>query len=87
MRLQYDLMKDELGDANDELARVRNKLAWFRARSRALDVPHLGKLRREVAFHCHPDRGGDAEVMSKVNTLFDLLQRSRELFAAASEAE
>jgi hypothetical protein len=26
-----------------------------------------------VAYYCHPDRGGDADLMSKLNTLFDFL--------------
>jgi hypothetical protein len=36
----------------------------------------LRALRRQVAFHCHPDRGGDERLMQSLNALFDYLECS-----------
>lgn len=33
----------------------------------------LPALRRRTAYYCHPDRGGDGELMRRLNTLFDFL--------------
>jgi len=31
-------------------------------------------LRKRLVFHCHPDRGGDLELMQRLNALFDQLE-------------
>jgi hypothetical protein len=36
----------------------------------------LRALRRQVSFHCHPDRGGDERLMQSLNALFDYLESS-----------
>ena len=45
-------------------------LRRFQRTLRTIDLPGL---RRDVAFYCHPDRGGDGNVMRRVNLLFDSL--------------
>lgn len=75
MRLNTEVtrMKSELDAAQSEISRLRRGLA--RERREALARLELGPLRRGVAFLCHPDRSGDAQLMSKLNNLFDLLEQ------------
>lgn len=76
MRLNAELvrMKSELNAATSEIIRLRRRLLRQPQRG-ALGAFDLGELRRGVAFYCHPDRAGDAQLMSRLNTLFDLLER------------
>ena len=57
-------LQEELREAHDELATLKNGLA----------ATNIGSLRREVAFYCHPDRGGNGLLMRRLNVLFDFLQ-------------
>ncbi len=74
-RLRVDLssMRRELLDARCENARLRRELARLRARGEVSSEFNLPSLRREVAFQCHPDRGGSNSLMSRLNTFFDHL--------------
>lgn len=67
-------MKSSLREAKSEIARLRGELARLRLPRRRLPKADMASLRRQVAYHCHPDRGGDAELMSNLNTLFDFLE-------------
>jgi len=73
LRVEFDNIKNELRSAYSEKDRLMGDLAKWRARYRTLPEMDLGKMRRRLAFYCHPDRGGDAALMSNVNQLFDLL--------------
>jgi len=80
-------MQGRLSEAQAEIERLRAELARARSQSQPVSVPEmdLGSLRRQVAFFCHPDRGGDGALMSKLNTLFDSLEgRSDRGFARAA---
>jgi len=67
-------MKSSLREAQCEIARLRGELARLRLPRRRIPNSDMASLRRQVAYHCHPDRGGDAELMSNLNTLFDFLE-------------
>lgn len=73
LRNEFSRMKDELRTTHSENNRLRSELARWRLRCRPRQEMDLAGLRRRVAFYCHPDRGGDADLMSRLNTLFDLL--------------
>lgn len=68
-------MKTSLREAQCEIARLRGELARLRFPKRRMPNADVAALRRQVAYHCHPDRGGDPELMSNLNTLFDFLER------------
>lgn len=74
LRNELERMQRELADARDELSSLRSERARaahaLRSTQPNLD---LGALRRQLAFYCHPDRGGDPKVMRGINTLFDFL--------------
>ncbi len=71
LHLECESMKNMLHEARLEIARLKRALASRERRGPQLDV---AGLRREVAFYCHPDRGGDAELMCRLNILFDALE-------------
>lgn len=73
LRSEFSRMEDELRTTRSENSRLRGELARWRRRYRPQQKMDLAGLRRRVAFYCHPDRGGDAELMSRLNTLFDML--------------
>jgi hypothetical protein len=64
-------MRVQLTEANHKIARLHEAL-----RVRSLSTAELSTLRRRVAYYCHPDRGGDAELMRRLNVLFDRLEAS-----------
>jgi hypothetical protein len=57
--------------AEREIERLQDALEMLRLRCEAALPGNLGALRRQLAFQCHPDRGGDPALMSKLNALFD----------------
>ncbi len=69
---QFAGMRTALRDAQLELLRLRSRLNRKCSHS-SLDGLDLGALRRQIAFHCHPDRGGNEDLMARVNSLFDYL--------------
>lgn len=75
LRNRFADLDTRLREAHGEIARLEGELARWRARYRAaqrIDVPWL---RRQVAYYCHPDRGGDGNLMTSVNVVFDFLER------------
>lgn len=80
LRSEFSHMKGELRDVNSENSRLRRELTQWRTRSRTPPNVRLDSVRRKAAFYCHPDRGGDAILMSNLNVLFDFLESSQRLF-------
>lgn len=80
LRSQFSHMKGELHDINRENSELRRELIQWRTRSRVPPNMNLVAIRRKAAFHCHPDRGGDATLMSNLNALFDFLEGSQRMF-------
>ncbi len=85
LREEFSSMKGELYDAQRELVRLRREVQYWRANGRSSSELNLASLRRELAFTCHPDRGGDGSLMCRVNVLFDHLERNRRLYEELSE--
>jgi len=73
---QFHALRRELEDVRGENSRLRQEVAVWRAQFRSLPVKEVAQLRRNVAYYCHPDRGGDADVMCKLNALFDFLTKT-----------
>ena len=69
-------LQEELRDAHEEIATLKDELSTS-TESRTIPQVDLGALRREVAFYCHPDRGGNGLLMRRLNVLFDHLQSSQ----------
>lgn len=70
-------LRSELKRAQLEISRLRDQLAQRPARGaapRSLEKRRIQLLRRQISFHCHPDRGGDGELMQRINELFDELE-------------
>ena len=67
-------INQELCNALRENRELRQEVAEWRTRHRTLTGTDLPALRRRVAFCCHPDRGGDADLMGTLNALFDVLE-------------
>ena len=76
LRSRFTNMKDELQVAHCEIARLRNQLDSWNSLLQAMPELDLASLRRQTAFHCHPDRGGNAAVMCRLNTLFDFIENA-----------
>ena len=72
-RAEFATMKNELRDIQRENTALKQEIAKWQSRSRIIPETDLSALRRHVAYYCHPDRGGDANLMSRLNTLFDSL--------------
>jgi hypothetical protein len=73
LRSEFSSLKDELRHTKGENDRLRQELVRWRSQCRSSPVSNTAALRRHVAFYCHPDRGGDGELMSTLNALFDFL--------------
>ncbi len=73
LQFEFSSMKTELRHAHSENTRLKGDLSRWRSRCRAMPESDIASLRRRVAFYCHPDRGGDDDLMSRMNTLFDFL--------------
>ena len=71
-------MRTELDQAHEEIIRLRQELAIRQGNPLDVAAPELRALRRQISFHCHPDRGGDDKLMQRVNELFDHLEQSAE---------
>ncbi len=82
LKRRFTEMEDELRRAESEVTRLRRELSRVRLQHEAqVDVSHL---RRRVAFYCHPDRGGDTELMARLNCMFDWVEA---LQRASAESE
>ena len=76
---QFAVIQEELRFAHTELDRLRGVLFTWQAHFEKLPCLNLSSLRRHAAFYCHPDRGGNVELMSGLNVLFDILEHSQKL--------
>jgi hypothetical protein len=85
LRDEFSTVAAELRDAQSEIARLRRELTCLRAANPTPSDLNLASLRREVTFACHPDRGGNEQVMCRVNVLFDHIERNRQLYLASRE--
>ena len=74
-------LKDELRESRLEVGRLQRELAAGKGPSPRTPGSGLNAMRREISFYCHPDRGGDNELMQRVNALFDYLEYSPALRA------
>ena len=64
----------ELREARQKIASLKQELATNQPIPRAMPESNLSGLRRDVAFYCHPDRGGNDLLMRRLNVLFDFLR-------------
>lgn len=74
-------LRRQLQDARAEIRALKDALS-VKQRTERIHRPKLSptslrKLRRQLTFVCHPDRGGDAMLMKNVNWLFDELEGLR----------
>ena len=74
---EFAQMKSQLRAAHAEIARLKRRPRRA-ARPPRLPEEDLSSLRRHVAFHCHPDRSGDGDLMRRLNVLFDYLEQSQQ---------
>lgn len=72
-RAEFSSMRTELKDVHAKNAELEEELAKLRAKTQAASRLDLPSLRRHAAYYCHPDRGGNEDLMSRLNTLFDFL--------------
>ena len=89
LRREFTRIQEELSEARSEISRLKRKLGRRRLLSRAVSDIDVESLRRKVASCCHPDRGGDNELMSTINMLLDLCEADEpeaERLADAGEA-
>lgn len=76
---QFANMRENLRDAHSEIDRLSDELHIWETLCRAIPDLDLASLRRQTAFRCHPDRGGDEQLMSSLNVLFDFFEGSKKL--------
>jgi hypothetical protein len=74
IRTQFAAMKEELEESRYVIASLQSDLRCKRAKQRAVNEVPVAALRRQIAFRLHPDRGGDGEMMARLNALFDLIE-------------
>lgn len=77
LRSEFINLRTELLKAHDENARLKSELDKSRQVTSDKSSFDLLSLRRRVAFCCHPDRGGDIELMKDINLLFDSLLQTQ----------
>jgi hypothetical protein len=81
---EFRQLKTELQSALHQAAALRREVDGWRSRHRQLSRVDVPALRRRLAFHYHPDRGGDAELMSTLNAFFDAVEGYRQQPGLAS---
>ncbi len=74
LHIRFGNIKQELMHAKSEVRRLRKELARRPQTSLLLSLDELGALRRQVAFRCHPDRGGSGTLMQRLNVFFDSVE-------------
>ena len=72
-RSEFSCIRSELQLARTENSQLRREIAFLRTQCKTIPNTDISSLRRGVAYYCHPDRGGDASLMAKLNTLFDMI--------------
>lgn len=83
LHADFRMIKGELAAAQQEIARLNRKLDNYEESAETLCALELTSLRRQVAYHCHPDRGGDSALMGRMNALFDMLQAAQTMARTA----
>lgn len=77
LRSEFIDLKTQLIKAHDENTRLKKELEERRQKTNSTSNFDIPSLRRKVTFCCHPDRGGDIELMKDINLLFDSLSHTR----------
>ena len=72
LKREFGRMQEELRDKDVEIERLKHQLKKRPVVSQAASEVDIESVRRKIASFCHPDRGGDNELMSTVNMLLDL---------------
>lgn len=71
---EFNRIQGELSQARDEISRLKRKLNSLRPLSKAMAEVDIDALRRKAAYYCHPDRGGDGDLMTFINVLLDVFE-------------
>jgi hypothetical protein len=71
--VEFSAVQKELEDARSENHRLRTELEKWHSRWETLPSVDTSSLRRRVAYFCHPDRGGNTDLMSAINVVFDFI--------------
>jgi hypothetical protein len=76
LRGRFEYMEKKLAQANNEIAQLNEELSRYRTHGRParVQVSDFGWLRRRIAHFLHPDRGGDNELMARLNALLDYVE-------------
>lgn len=74
---EFSNMQVKLRNAYDEINRLQKEIARQEEQCAMFPQSNLTSLRRRVAYYCHPDRGGDTNLMGQLNMLFDYLEDSQ----------
>ena len=77
IRTQFASMRAELEEARYVVACLQSDSRHQRAKQREVNDVPVATLRRQIAYRLHPDRGGDAEIMARLNALFDLIEKEK----------
>ncbi len=72
LKREFGRMQEELREKDAEIERLKCRLEKRTPVSQAVSEVDIESVRRKIASFCHPDRGGDTELMSTVNMLLDL---------------
>jgi len=78
VRTKLAEMERKLQAAEREIAKLNDELA-SRCAPPVSPTFNVGSIRRRTAFHLHPDRGGDAELLAKLNALFDVVEKLQDV--------
>ena len=74
-------LKEAVQGVHNRVATLQSELRKAHRRIETLErasIPkqEVGSLRRQIAFYCHPDKGGDDLLMRRINAFFDQLEKS-----------
>ncbi len=72
LKREFGRMQEELREKDAEIERLKRQLKKRTPVAQAVSEIDIESVRRRIASFCHPDRGGDNELMSTVNMLLDL---------------
>ncbi len=67
-------MRAELDESREDVSRLTGEVRFRRSQQRRVREVAVGSLRRRLAYRFHPDRGGDTELMSRLNLLLDVVE-------------
>jgi glucose-6-phosphate-specific signal transduction histidine kinase len=75
LRSSISVLELKLQQEQEDNASLRAEVAQWRRMCRELVQIDVSTLRRRLAFHVHPDVGGDARLMSEINAACDCIVR------------